>query len=153
MWSWIKKGVPTWIEVGPRDMESKSVFFGRRDKGPKERKGIDRQAFIDSFTEVLDDIQDSLLERARAFRESNTVVIDSEEAFYDFFTPENKEQPEIHGGFALAHYSGEPELEAKIQSDLKVTVRCIPQTDNPEPGTCIFTGKPSAQRVIFAKSY
>ena len=153
MWSWIKKGVPTWIEVGPRDMESQSVFFGRRDKGPKERKGIGRRAFIDTFTDVLDDIQDNMLERARDFRESNTLVIDSKEAFYDFFTPENPEQPEIHGGFALAHYSGEPELEAQIQSDLKVTVRCIPQTDNPEPGTCIFTGKPSAQRVVFAKSY
>lgn len=153
MWSWIKKGVPTWIEVGPRDMESESVFFGRRDKGPKERKGVGRKEFIDTFTDVLDDIQDRLLERARAFRESNTVVIDSKEEFYSFFTPENKEQPEIHGGFALAHYSGEPELEEKIQSDLKVTVRCIPQTDNPEPGTCIFTGKPSAQRVVFAKSY
>ena len=153
MWSWIKKGVPTWIEVGPRDMESESVFFGRRDKGPKERKGVGRQEFIDTFTDVLDDIQGHLLERARAFRESNTVVIDSKEEFYDFFTPKNKEQPEIHGGFALAHYSGEPELEEKIQSDLKVTVRCIPQTDSPEPGICIFTGKPSAQRVVFAKSY
>ena len=153
MWSWIKKGVPTWIEVGPRDMESGSVFFGRRDQGPKERKGVARSEFIETFTAVLDDIQDSLLARARAFREENTVTIESKEEFYDFFTPENKNQPEIHGGFALAHYSGEPELEEKIQSDLKVTVRCIPQTDNPEPGVCIFTGKPSAQRAVFAKSY
>lgn len=153
MWSWIKKGIPTWIEVGPRDMESGSVFFGRRDLGPKGRKGISRQEFIDGFIDTLDDIQDSILERARNFRESNTVTIDSKEEFYDFFTPKNPEQPEIHGGFVMAHYSGEPELEEKIQAELKVTVRCIPQTDSPEPGTCIFTGKPSKQRVVFAKSY
>ncbi|MCB1120862.1 MAG: proline--tRNA ligase, partial [Verrucomicrobiae bacterium] len=153
MWSWIKKGIPGWIEVGPRDMESDSVFFGRRDQGPKERKGIGRKAFVESFTAVLDDIQDTLLERARKFREDNTVVIDSKEEFYRFFTPENTDQPEIHGGFALAHYSGEPELEAQIQADLKVTVRCIPLGKDPESGTCIFTGKPSRQRVVFAKSY
>jgi prolyl-tRNA synthetase len=153
MWSWIKKGIPTWIEVGPRDMESDSVFFGRRDQGPKAKKGIARREFIDGFVEVLDDIQDGMLDKARQFRESNTVVIDSKEDFHQFFTPENGDQPEIHGGFAMAHYSGEPELETQLKNDLKVTVRCIPLTDNPEPGTCIFTGKPSRQRVVFAKSY
>lgn len=153
MWSWIKKGIPSWIEVGPRDMESDSVFFGRRDLGPKERKGIGRQEFIDTFIQVLDEIQDRLLKRAWAFRETHSVEIDFEEDFYAFFTPENDHRPEIHGGFALAHYSGDPDLEAKLQNDLKVTVRCIPQMDKPEPGTCIFTGKPSAQRVVFAKSY
>ena len=153
MWSWIKKGIPTWIEVGPRDMEAGSVFFGRRDLGPKGRKGISRQEFIDGFIDTLDDIQNSILNRARSFRDVNTVTIDSKEEFYEFFTPENPDQPEIHGGFVMAHYSGEPELEEKIQSELKVTVRCIPQTDNPEPGVCIFTGRPSKQRVVFAKSY
>lgn len=153
MWSWIKKGIPTWIEVGPRDMESDSVFFGRRDAGPKAKKAVGRREFIDTFIDVLDDIQDGLLARAKDFRESNSVTIDSKEAFYAFFTPENSEQPEIHGGFAWAHYSGEPELEAELQNDLKVTVRCIPQVEDPEPGICIFTGKPSRQRVVFAKSY
>ena len=153
MWSWIKKGIPTWIEVGSRDIESDSVFFGRRDLGPKERKGVGRKEFIDFFTDTLDENQDNILQRALNFREENTVEIDSEEEFYAFFTPENSGQPEIHGGFAMAHYSGEPELEAKLQNDLKVTVRCIPQRENPASGTCIFTGKPSAQRVVFAKSY
>ena len=153
MWSWIKKGIPTWIEVGPRDMESESVFFGRRDLGPKERKGIGRDAFVEGFIETLDDIQDGLLDKAKDFREANTRTIDSKEDFYEFFTPQNVDQPEIHGGFAMAHYSGEPELEALIQSDLKVTVRCIPQCEPPEAGICIFTGKPSPQRVVFGKSY
>jgi len=153
MWSWIKKGIPTWIEVGPRDMEAGAVFFGRRDLGPKGRKGLSRQEFIDGFIDTLDDIQGGLLKKAKDFRETHTRIIDSKEAFYEFFTPTNSDQSEIHGGFAMAHYSGEPELEALIQSELKVTVRCIPQCENPEPGTCIFTGKPSQQRVVFAKSY
>ncbi|MDA0346209.1 MAG: proline--tRNA ligase [Verrucomicrobia bacterium] len=153
MWSWIKKGIPTWIEVGPRDMESGTVFFGRRDLGPKERKGIGRDAFVEGFIETLDNMQDGLLAKAKDFRQANTRTIDSKEDFYEFFTPNNVDQPEIHGGFALAHYSGEPELEALIQSELKVTVRCIPQCGSPEPGICIFTGKPSPQQVVFAKSY
>jgi prolyl-tRNA synthetase len=153
MWSWIKKGIPTWIEVGPRDMESQSVYFGRRDLGPSGRKGISREELIDGFIETLDDIQACLLKKAKDFRQANTRTIDSKEEFYEFFTPKNVDQPEIHGGFAMAHYSGEPELEALIQSELKVTVRCIPQCEHPEPGICIFTGKPSLQRVVFAKSY
>lgn len=153
MWSWIKKGIPTWIEVGPRDMGNDAVFFGRRDLGPKQRKGIARQEFLDSFLDVLDEIQDGLFQKALKFREENTVTIDSKEEFYDFFTAKSKDKPEIHGGFVLAHYSGEPQLEDLIKKELAVTVRCIPQVETAEPGVCIFTGKPSAQRVVFAKSY
>ncbi|MES2309723.1 MAG: proline--tRNA ligase, partial [Verrucomicrobiota bacterium] len=65
----------------------------------------------------------------------------------------NADKPEIHGGFALTHWDGTGETEEKIKEDLKVTIRCIPFEQNPEAGTCPFTGKPSAQRVIFAKSY
>ena len=153
MWSWIKKGIPAWIEVGPREMASRSVFLGRRDQGPKKRKVVALDEFLATFTGVLDDIQDALYRRAHQFRESNTATIHSKEDFYAFFTPRNRKQPEIHGGFALAHYSGEAEVEEQIQKDLSVTVRCIPQTENREAGTCIFTGKPSAGRVVFAKSY
>jgi len=153
MWSWIKKGIPTWIEVGPRDMASGSVFYGRRDLGPKGRKGVSKDAFIQSFIDELDSIQDGLLAKAKQFREENSRVINSKEDFYEYFTPQNKEKPEAHGGFAWAHYSGEAEVEEMIRQDLAVTVRCIPFDDGQEPGTCIFTGKPSKQRVVFAKSY
>ncbi len=153
MWSWIKKGIPAWIEVGPREMASESVFLGRRDRGPKERKGMARNEFLQTFTAILDEIQDALYRRAHQFRENHTVTLNSKDDFYAFFTPENRDQPEIHAGFAMAHYSGEAEVEEQIQKDLGVTVRCNPQTDDPEAGTCIFTGKPSAQRVVFAKSY
>jgi len=153
MWSWIKKGIPTWIEVGPRDMASDSVFYGRRDLGPKGRKGISREAFIDGFIDELDSIQDGLLAKAKQHREENSRVIDSKEEFYEYFTPQNSKRPEIHGGFAWAHYSGEPEVEEQIRKDLAVTVRCVPFGEDPEPGTCIFTGKPSKQRVVWAKAY
>ena len=102
---------------------------------------------------MLEAIQQNLFDRAQQFRDANTRVIDSKEEFYDFFTPNNAAKPEIHGGFALAHWNGTREVEEQIKQDLKVTIRCIPFTDQPEPGTCPFSGEPSAQRVIWAKSY
>ena len=106
--------------------------------------------------ELLDSIQQNLLERARQFRDAHTRVIDSKEEFYDFFTPKNSAKPEIHGGFALAHWNGSREVEEQIKNDLKVTIRCIPLDDTanpPEPGVCIFSGEPSRGRVVWAKSY
>ncbi len=79
-------------------------------------------------------------------------MIDSKEEFYAFFTAKNSAKPEIHGGFALAHWNGSREVEEQIKNDLKVTIRCIPFDDSPEPGTCVFTGEPSRQRVVWAKS-
>ena len=76
------------------------------------------------------------------------------EEFEKFFTPENQDKPEIHGGFALCHWAGSTEEEEQIQKDHKVTIRCIPFGDEyAEEGTCFFTGKPSSRRVVFAKSY
>ncbi len=97
-------------------------------------------------------IQQNLLDRATKFRDENTLKIDSKKEFYDFFTPKNSARPEIHGGFALAHWNGSAEVEQQIKNDLKVTIRVIPFGDS-EPGKCIFTGEPSARRVIWAKSY
>jgi len=79
-------------------------------------------------------------------------VIESKKEFYDFFTARNANKPEIHGGFALAHWNGSHEVEEQIKNDLKVTIRVIPFGDG-EPGHCIFTGAPSRQRVVWAKSY
>ncbi|KAF0094096.1 MAG: prolyl-tRNA synthetase [Puniceicoccaceae bacterium 5H] len=151
MWQWVKKGVPLRVEVGPRDIAKDSLFVGRRDTG--EKGPVPRAEFVATIGERLDEIQQNLLNRARAFRDEHTHVINSEQDFYDFFTPKNQEEPEIHGGFALAHWNGDESITERIQQDLKVTVRCIPFEDNPEPGTCIFTGQPSKQRVVWAKSY
>jgi prolyl-tRNA synthetase len=151
MWQWIKRGIPLRVEIGPRDLESGSVFVARRDSG--EKRGLPKTEFVGKVVAMLEEIQDGMLKRAKDFREEHSRQIDSEADFRAFFTPENTSQPEIHGGFAWAHFCGDPQLEEKIQKELKVTVRCIPYTDAAEPGTCIFTGKPSPQRVVFAKSY
>jgi prolyl-tRNA synthetase len=152
-WEWIKKGAPLRVEIGPRDLEAGTVFVGRRDKGPKEKQSYPNATFAAEVPALLQSIHDAIYQRALAFRDANTRAIDSKDDFYAFFTPKNEAKPEIHGGFALAHWNGSAEVEAKIKDDLKVTIRCIPFEDSPEPGTCVFTGEPSAQRVIFAKSY
>ncbi|HEU4655080.1 MAG TPA: proline--tRNA ligase [Steroidobacteraceae bacterium] len=155
VWHWIKKGVPLRLEIGPRDMEKNAVFVGRRDRAPKDKQSIARDEFIATAQALLQSIQDALFERARAFREQHTRRIDSKAEFYDFFTapkvPENTPTPS-HGGFALTHFSGEVQLEEQIKNELGVTVRCIP-LEGGEPGTCPFTGKPSKQRVVWAKAY
>ena len=152
-WEWIKKGVPLRVELGPRDLEKKSVAVARRDRAPKEKEFLATDAFVERVPQLLGEIQDGLLARATARRDAHTVSIDSKDEFYAFFTPRNSEKPELHGGFALAHWNGSPEVEARIKDDLKVTIRCIPFTKESEPGKCILTGEPSPQRVVFAKSY
>ena len=152
-WSWIKKGVPLRVEVGPRDIASDSVFVARRDKPHKEKTAVKRGEFVASIVQTLDEIQSNLLQRARGFREANTRSIDSMDDFEAFFTPLNAEEPEIHGGFALAHWSGDPAVEAQVKDKLGVTIRCVPIGEKPESGCCVFSGKPSTQRVVWAKSY
>ena len=158
-WQWVKKGVPLRLEVGPRDMADDAVFMARRDKGAKDKVSVPRAQFLAEVTQILDEIQTGLFERAKAFREAHTQVIDDKDAFYKFFTPKNADQPEIHGGFALTHWSGDHDVAEQIQTDLGVTIRCIPTDDpaNPaigaEPGTCPFSGKPSPRRVVWAKAY
>lgn len=150
-WGWIKKGVPVRIEAGPRDIASGSVFMGRRDDGSK--KAIPRAEFVATIPDILSEIQSNLLARALRYREENTVNIDSKDDFYSFFTPKNEAKPEIHGGFAMAHFDGSAEVEDMLRKDLKVTVRCIPLEGDDTPGVCPFSGRPSKKRVVFAKSY
>jgi prolyl-tRNA synthetase len=152
-WEWIKKGVPLRVEIGPRDLEKNSVALSRRDQPVKAKEIISAQEFVATAPDVLRSIQDNLSQRARTFRDENTRRIDSKEEFYEFFTPENPAKPEIHGGFALAHWNGSRKVEEQIKEDLKVTIRCIPLDGESESGRCIFTGEPSARRVVWAKSY
>jgi len=153
VWSWIKKGVPIRLEIGPRDIAQDAVFAGRRDRPHKKRESIPRTQFVETLAEQLDEVQNALVERARAFRQQHTVRLDSKQAFYEFFTPANREKPEIHAGFALCHWSGDPQVEEQVKRDLQVTIRCIPSDGAPEEGKCPFTGKPSPRRVVFAKAY
>ncbi len=153
-WQHVKKGVPIRLEIGPRDMAEDSVFAARRDKSAKEKKSIKREEFIATACDILDEIQSALFARAKNFREERTTEIDNRDDFVAFFTPKNKEKPEPHGGFALCHWAGEddPEIDALLKK-LKVTPRCIPLDGEKRDGECVFTGKPSSERVIFAKAY
>ena len=152
-WEWIKKGVPIRVEIGPRDLEKNAVAVSRRDQPIKSKESMSIQEFAAQAPEMLMLIQKNLYERAQRFQEENTRVIESKKDFYDFFTPENPAKPEIHGGFALARWNGSREIEEQIKDDLKVTIRAIPLDGSSELGECIFTGEPSARRVIWAKSY
>jgi prolyl-tRNA synthetase len=152
-WDWIKKGVPLRVEIGPRDLEKNAVEVSRRDQAVRAKESMPVEEFVARAPEILGSIQNSLYQRAKEFRDANTRVIESKKDFYDFFTPKNAAKPEIHGGFALAHWNGSREVEEQIKNDLKVTIRVVPLNDSPEPGKCIFTGEPSARRVVWAKSY
>jgi prolyl-tRNA synthetase len=152
-WEWIKKGVPLRVEIGPRDVAQDAVFVGRRDKAHKDKVSMPRAQFIAQVIEMLDDIQTRIFERALAFRRSHTHKIDERAEFDGFFTPQNAEKPEIHGGFALSRWCGSAECENKLKEDLAVTIRCIPFDAEPEQGRCICCNGESSQRVVFAKAY
>jgi prolyl-tRNA synthetase len=152
-WDWIKKGIPLRVEIGPRDIAEDSVYVGRRDQSHREKSAMKREAFIGQLTVILDDIQSNLFARACRFRDTHTRRVDERKDFYDWFTPQNQEKPEIHGGFAMSHWCGDGSCEAKIKEDLNVTIRCIPLEPQKETGRCICCGKPSDRRVVFAKAY
>ena len=149
-WQHVKKGVPLRVEIGPRDIAKNGVFLARRDTG--EKRGLARDELVQTVGTLLDEMQARLYQQALELREANTRQIDSLEEFREYFTPRDEEKPEIHGGFALCHWNEDPAVD-QILKDLKVTIRCIPSGIEPQPGQCIFTGKPSAGRAVFAKAY
>jgi prolyl-tRNA synthetase len=146
-WSWIKKGVPIRIEVGARELDAGRLSLYRRDKPHKE-------SFPFTPAEIpalLQEIQDSLYQRARSFRDAHTHRIDTLSDFTDFFSA--KDEHEIHGGFALCHWNGDPAIEERLKKELNVTIRCIPSDSPLEPGRCPFSQESSPRRVLFAKAY
>lgn len=144
-WSWVKKGIPIRLEVGMKEFNNHTVYMGRRDKPYREKTSLASEAFIGTVTIILDEMQKNLFHRAKAFQAENTTVVESKEEFYEYFNGD--------GGFAVAHFSGNSDVEEEIKKDLSVTVRCIPLEDASGPGRCIFTGDESPQQVIFAKAY
>jgi len=152
-WEWIKKGVPIRLELGARDLETGSVALSRRDLSPEERRFLPTDQALAEVPRLLANIQANLLALATNFCSAHTCHVSSEREFYQFFTPRNAGRPEIHGGFVLAHWNDSSNIEEKLKADLKVTIRCIPFNVSKESGKCIFTGKPSPQRALFARSY
>jgi prolyl-tRNA synthetase len=152
-WDWVRKGIPLRVEIGAREVESGQLSIARRDKGPKDTIAMNVSEICSKVVPILDDLQAALLKRAREFQAKNTKKIDTKEEFYAFFTPKNAEEPEVHGGFALAHWCEDPAVEEQVKADLSVTIRCIPLDSPLEEGKCVITGRPSKRRVIYAKSY
>ena len=136
------KGVPVRLAVGARDLENGTIELMRRDT--LEKRVVNLEGIENLISDELEDIQKSLFERALKFREDHTITVDS----YDEFKEKIEE-----GGFILAHWDGTPETEEKIKEETKATIRCIPLEGDKTPGKCMVTGKPSAQRVVFARSY
>ncbi len=137
------KGIPVRIGIGKRDIENNVAEVARRDNKTKESVSLDG---IDVHIQnLLEDIQSNLLNRAKQFRQDHLTIANS----YD----ELKEALDKKGGFVLAHWDGTTETELLVKEETKATIRCIPLDGEMEEGTCIITGKPSKQRVIFARAY
>ncbi len=153
-WEWVKKGVPISLEIGPRDIANNAVFVGRRDRTRKERFNMAREEFVAGIAAMLDEMQQSLLARARAYRDENTRVVGDWDELVRFFTPENKERPEIHGGFALSFWCEDAACEKRFNDELSVSVRCIPfDAEEHGAGKCVSCGGESTKRVVLAKAY
>ena len=136
------KGVPLRLAMGGRDLENGTVELARRDTLTKETVAFD--GIVETIQNLLKEIQDNIYQKALNFRIENTREVDTWEDF-----KEEIKKP----GFLLCHWDGTPETEEKIKAETKATIRCIPLEGDKTPGKCIFTGKPSAQRVIFAIAY
>lgn len=137
------KGVPLRIAIGPKDLENKTVEVARRDTLTKEIVAND--ALADTVEKLLDTIQKNLFDKARKFRDESITEVNSFDEFKDVL--KNKR------GFLSAHWDGTSETEEQIKNLTKATIRCIPLEGEEESGSCVFSGKPSKRRVLFAKAY
>lgn len=141
--TWIQKGVPLRIEVGPKDVEKNGGMTVRRDNRAKQPCHLDEMGTV--VPEILDAIQISLFERAKSMMEENTYTVDSYDEFKDIC--KNKR------GFIMAHWDGTTETAEKIQKETKASIRVLPMNQEDEEGKCIYTGNPSKRRVVFAIAY
>lgn len=140
---WELKGVPLRIALGARDMQNGTVELARRDTQTKET--VNQAGLSDKIEKLLVEIQENIFEKALTYRDSHITEVNS----YDEF----KEMLESKGGFLSCHWDGTVETEKRVKEETKATIRCVPLDAKEENGVCIFTGKPSRQRVLFAKAY
>jgi prolyl-tRNA synthetase len=137
------KGVPVRLVIGPRDIENRTVEVARRDNLTKEIVQLDN--INEHIPKLLEDIQNNIYNKALKFRQENTFYIDKWSDFLDIINNQ--------GGFIMAHWDGTVETEEKIKEETKATIRCIPFESAEEEGKCVYSGKPSKRRVLFAISY
>jgi prolyl-tRNA synthetase len=140
---WELKGVPVRLAIGPRDLENGTVEVARRDT--KEKKVMKLDEVSAAIPKLLDEIQENIYNRALKFREEHITKVES----YD----ELKKVLDDKGGFVSAHWDGTAETEAAIKEEVKATIRCIPLDAKEENGKCVYSGKPSNKRVLFARAY
>jgi prolyl-tRNA synthetase len=140
---WELKGVPVRVAVGPKDLENGTFEVARRDTLSKEV--VLKDNIVNHINGLLEEIQDSLFDKALEYRDTHVTEVNSFDEFKDVL--ENK------GGFIAAHWDGTPETEEKIKDLTKATIRCIALDRVEEAGSCVFSGKPSVGRVLFAKAY
>lgn len=136
------KGVPVRLVIGPKDLEENTAEVMRRDTLGKETVSLD--GIVDYVANLLEDVQNNIYTKARNFRDSHIFEANSYDEFKELIEK---------GGFVLAHWDGTTETEERVKEETKATIRCIPLDGDTTPGTCIFTGKPSERRVIFARNY
>lgn len=140
---WELKGVPLRIAIGARDMQNGTVELARRDIQTKET--VEQAGLAERIVNLLDEIQDSIFQKALTFRDTHITEVQSYEEF--------KQVLETKGGFISCHWDGTVETEKRVKEETKATIRCIPLDAVEEEGVCIFTGKPSTKKVLFAKAY
>jgi len=141
---WELKGVPLRLSIGPRDLESNSIEIARRDTKTKEVFDLN-EGLASKITDLLDEIQKHIYSKAFEFREEKTTTVDTYEEFKKVLDNET--------GFVSAHWDGTSETEDRIKEETKATIRCIPIDAEEEAGVCIYSGKPSNKRVLFARAY
>ncbi len=137
------KGVPIRIAIGPRDVKNNTAEVSRRDTLEKETIPVEK--LCDHIKWLLEEIQKNIYQKALRFREENTYYLNSWDDFKEIIADK--------GGFVMAHWDGTAETEAKIKEETKATIRCIPLNAPQEEGKCIYSGKPSSRRVLFAVAY
>ncbi len=137
------KGVPVRVAIGGRDLENGTAELARRDTKTKET--VNREGLADRIESLLEEIQANIYQKALKSREEKTTEVNSYEEF--------KQVLDEKGGFVAAHWDGSSETEQKIKEETKATIRCIPLNNKQEEGVCIYSGKPSSQRVLFARAY
>jgi prolyl-tRNA synthetase len=137
------KGVPVRLALGARDLEKNEIEVARRDT--REKRVVSLEGVTAYVESLLKDIQQQMFNKAKIYRDEHITSANSWEEFEKLLDDK--------GGFIAAHWDGTAETEEAIKDKTKATIRCIPLRNNPEQGTCILTGKPSSQRVLFARAY
>ena len=146
-WEWVKKGVPLRVEIGPRDLEERKICLQRRDQAANEKSFIEKEEFLREVVETLDNVHQSLLQRALDFREENVTECSDLETFEKFWEEENP-------GWLVTPWAGSREQEEELSKKHKITIRCLPLDKQAGPeADCILTGSATSSRAIWGRSY